>query len=147
MAKLLRTPRCVVTERASGPRRVHADHCVGPPRTGNLDVRLLQTPRALLKDVEEHDEVLRTPIDDTKEPLAMVASQLPEFAFNLGTVRKGERRSVCLLHIEAFDLIMEAGTDLGSELPAVLVNGFDPVLLAVVDGLNKSLTSHQSEAG
>ena len=77
----------------------------------------------------------------------MVASQLPELAFHLGTVRKGEGRSVCLLHIEAFDLIIKAGTDLGSELPAVLVNGLDLVRLPVIDGLNEGLASHQSEAG
>jgi hypothetical protein len=77
----------------------------------------------------------------------MVASQLPKFAFHLGTVRKGKRWSVCLLHIEAFDLIIEAGTDRGSELSAVLVNGLDLVRLPVVDGLNEGLASHQSKAG
>ena len=81
-----------------GPRRpadwcVHSRLEVSPPLVGYFDVGLRQAIDSLLEEVEKHEDVVGSPVEDAIVRSPCVGSKLAEFAIHLARPRIGERRA------------------------------------------------------
>jgi hypothetical protein len=81
-----------------GPRRpadwyVHSRLIVSPALVGHFDVGLRQAIDALVEEVEEDEDVVRSPVEDAIVRSPGVGSKLAELADNLARPRVGERRA------------------------------------------------------
>ena len=126
--KLCQSPsfsRCLPT---NGPRAlpglsIHPPTEVEPPRPRDLLVRLGDRSRALLEDVQQHDELFAPAIQDTEERPAIVAPQFPQLSFDLGAMRKREMWMVLVEQIDTINLPID-GEPHRSPLPFdKLING------------------------
>jgi hypothetical protein len=78
-----------------GPRRavdwcVHSRQIVSPALFGYLDIRLRQASDSFVQEVEEHQDVVGSPVEDPIVGSPGVGSKLAEIAGDLARPRVGE---------------------------------------------------------
>ena len=71
---------------------LHSRPEVFPPLLGNLDLTLRDLGCVLAEHTQEDDEVPRAPVQDPVELRAVVATEFPQLAPNLRTVRERQVR-------------------------------------------------------
>jgi hypothetical protein len=79
--------------RRAADRRVHSRPIVGPALVGYLDVRLRQASNPLVQEMEEHEDVVGSAVEDPIVGAPGVGSKLAELAGDLARPRVGERWS------------------------------------------------------
>jgi hypothetical protein len=87
--------------------------------------------------MKQDDEVPRAPVQHPVKLASVVAAELPEFAFHLGTVRVCEMRVVGGQQVEAVDLVEDRDLPLGTEPVDEVLDRLGAVWSPVVHGLER----------
>jgi hypothetical protein len=67
---------------------VHSSLEVVPSASSDGFVRFGDSARALLEDVEKHEELVGAAVEHPEEPAAVVAPELTQFALDLAAMRE-----------------------------------------------------------
>lgn len=70
---------------------VHPRTEIAPPDLGDRDVFVGNGAAVLLKDVEQHEQIDRAPVQDSIEVATTVATQFAQLATHLRAMGKGQR--------------------------------------------------------
>lgn len=129
----------VVTGRSGQPTRrgVHPLLEILPPLIGRTDGAFRHGTTVLLECMEQYEQAFRPPVENPKEPTAVVAAELAKLSFDLTAMRKRQWRIGSRKHIETINLIVNDYLSCNRvQVVNELVDRFSSVPRSVVDGLH-----------